>query len=83
MRHNCSHGEIDETIMNPELLHHCREHLEHAVKLGVRVHAVEGVLKDLLLAIDVRAVLLAEHQSFQEGSLFGHAYYLLLRRLRG
>ena len=29
VRRNCSQGEIDEIIMNPELVHHCREHLEH------------------------------------------------------
>ena len=29
VRRNCSKGEIDEIIMNPELVHHCREHLEH------------------------------------------------------
>jgi len=29
VRRNCSQEEIDEIIMNPELVHHCREHLEH------------------------------------------------------
>jgi hypothetical protein len=29
VRRNCSQVEIDEIIMNPELVHHCREHLEH------------------------------------------------------
>jgi len=58
--------------------------LEYVVKVGgVLVHAMEDVLEDLLLALSARAVLPAEHESFQEGSLFGHAYYLLLRRLRG
>ena len=57
--------------------------LEYVVKIGVLVHAMEDVLEDLLLALSARAVLPAEHESFQEGSLFGHAYYLLLRRLRG
>jgi hypothetical protein len=27
VRHNCSQGEIDEVVMNPELVHHCREHV--------------------------------------------------------
>ena len=31
---NCSQGEIDEIIMNPELVHHCREHLEHVFGSG-------------------------------------------------
>ena len=57
--------------------------LEYVVKVGVLVHAVEDVLEDLLLAPSARAMLPAEHESFQEGSLFGHAYYLLLQRLRG
>ena len=57
--------------------------LQHVAKVGVRVYAVEDVLEDLLLAPSARAVLPAEHESFHEGSLFGHAYYLLLRRLRG
>ena len=57
--------------------------LEYVVKVGILVHAVEDVLEDLLLALSTRAVLPAEHESFQEGSLFWHAYYLLLRRLRG
>jgi hypothetical protein len=29
VRRNCSQEEIGEIIMNPELVHHCREHLEH------------------------------------------------------
>ena len=57
--------------------------LEYVVKFGVLVHAVDDVLENLLLALSARAVPPAEHESFQEGSLFGHAYYLLLRRLRG
>jgi hypothetical protein len=27
VRRNCSQGEIDEVVMNPELVHHCREHM--------------------------------------------------------
>jgi hypothetical protein len=57
--------------------------LEYVVKVGILVHAVDDVVEDLLLALSARAVLPAEHDSFQEGSLFGHAYYLLLLRLRG
>ncbi len=34
VRRNCSQGEIDEIIMNPELVHHCREHLEHVFASG-------------------------------------------------
>jgi hypothetical protein len=34
LRRNCSQGEIDEIIMNPELVHHCREHLEHVFASG-------------------------------------------------
>ena len=34
VRRNCSQGEIDEIIMNPELVHHCREHLEHVFGSG-------------------------------------------------
>ena len=34
VRRNCSPGEIDEIIMNPELVHHCREHLEHVFASG-------------------------------------------------
>jgi hypothetical protein len=56
---------------------------EDVVKVGVLVYAVDDVLEDLFLALSARAVLPAEHESFQEGSLFGHACYLLLRRLRG
>jgi hypothetical protein len=57
--------------------------LEYVVKVGILVHAVDDVLEDLLLALSARVVPPAEHDSFQEGSLFGHAYYLLLLRLRG
>ena len=34
VRRNCSQLEIDEIIMNPELVHHCREHLEHVFASG-------------------------------------------------
>ena len=34
VRRNCSQVEIDEIIMNPELVHHCREHLEHVFVSG-------------------------------------------------
>ncbi len=34
VRRNCSQGEIDEIIMNPELAHHCREHLEYVFASG-------------------------------------------------
>jgi hypothetical protein len=34
VRRNCSQIEIDEIIMNPELVHHCREHLEHVFASG-------------------------------------------------
>jgi hypothetical protein len=34
VRRNCSQGEIDEIIMNPELVHHCRAHLEHVFASG-------------------------------------------------
>jgi hypothetical protein len=34
VRRNCSHGEINEIIMNPEIIHHCREHLEHIFGSG-------------------------------------------------
>ena len=34
VRRNCSQGEIDEIIMNPELVHHSREHLEHLFASG-------------------------------------------------
>ena len=34
VRRNCSQGEIDEIIMNPELVHHCREHLEYVFASG-------------------------------------------------
>jgi hypothetical protein len=57
--------------------------LEDVVKVGILIHAVEDVLEDLLLALSARAVPLAEHDSVPEGSLFGHAHYLLLLRLRG
>ena len=57
--------------------------LEYVVKVGILIYAVDDVLEDLLLALSARAVLPAEHESFHEESLFGHAYYLLLRRLRG
>jgi hypothetical protein len=57
--------------------------LEYVVKVGVLVHAVDDVLEYLLLALSARAVAPAEHDSVQEGSLFGHALYLLLLRLRG
>jgi hypothetical protein len=57
--------------------------LEYVVKVGILIHAVDDVLEDLLLALSARAVPPAEHDSFPEGSLFGHALYLLLLRLRG
>jgi hypothetical protein len=57
--------------------------LEYVVKVSVIVYAVEDVLEDLLLAPSARAVAPAEHDSFPEGSLFGHILYLLLLRLRG
>jgi hypothetical protein len=57
--------------------------LKHVVEVSFPIEAVDDVMEDLLLAPGARAMLLAEHESFQEGSLFGHAYYLLLRRLRG
>ena len=34
VRCNCSQVEIDEIIMNLELVHHCREHLEHVFASG-------------------------------------------------
>ncbi len=34
VRRNCSQVEIDEIIMNPELVHHCREYLEHVFASG-------------------------------------------------
>ena len=34
VRRNCSQDEIDEIVMNPELVHHCREHLEHIFASG-------------------------------------------------
>jgi hypothetical protein len=34
VRRNCSQVEIDEIIMNPELVNHCREHLEHVFASG-------------------------------------------------
>ena len=34
VRRNCSQVEIDEIIVNPELVHHCREHLEHVFASG-------------------------------------------------
>ena len=34
VRRNCSQVEIDEIIMNPELVHHSREHLEHLFASG-------------------------------------------------
>jgi hypothetical protein len=34
VRRNCSQVEIDEVVMNPELVHHCREHLEHVFASG-------------------------------------------------
>ena len=42
------------------------------VKVGVRGHAVEDLLEDLLLALGAGAVPPPEHESFQEGSVFGH-----------
>jgi hypothetical protein len=35
VRRNCSQVEIDEIVVNPELVHHCREHLEHVFGSGV------------------------------------------------
>jgi 23S rRNA C2498 (ribose-2'-O)-methylase RlmM len=57
--------------------------LEHLIKLGVRVYAVDDVAEDFLLALGAETVPRAEHQPFPIGSLFGHLHYLLLRRLRG
>jgi hypothetical protein len=34
VRRNCSQGEIDEILSNPELIHACREHLEEAFRSG-------------------------------------------------
>jgi hypothetical protein len=34
VRRNCPEGEIAEILMNPELVHHCREHLEHVFASG-------------------------------------------------
>jgi len=34
VRRNCSQEEIGEIIMNPEFVHHCREHLEHVFDSG-------------------------------------------------
>jgi hypothetical protein len=57
--------------------------LEYVVKVGILVHTVDDVPEDLLLALSARAVPPAEHDSFPEGSLFRHALYLFLLRLRG
>ena len=34
VRRNCAQGEIEEIVMNPDLVHHCREHLEHVFGSG-------------------------------------------------
>jgi hypothetical protein len=34
VRRNCSQDEIDEILRNPELVHHCREHLAHVFGSG-------------------------------------------------
>jgi len=34
VRRNCSQDEIDEILRNPELVHHCREHLAHIFGSG-------------------------------------------------
>jgi hypothetical protein len=34
VRRNYSQGEIEKIIMNPELVHHCREQLEHVFASG-------------------------------------------------
>ena len=34
VRRNCSQSEIDEIVRTPELVHHCREHLEHVFASG-------------------------------------------------
>ena len=34
VRRICSQDEIDEIVMDPELVHHCREHLEHIFASG-------------------------------------------------
>jgi hypothetical protein len=34
VRRNCSQDEIDEILRNPELVHHCREHLAHVFASG-------------------------------------------------
>jgi len=57
--------------------------LEYVVKVGILIYAVDDVPEDLLLALSARVLLPAEHDSVPERWLFGHAYYLLLLRLRG
>jgi hypothetical protein len=57
--------------------------LEYVVKVGILIHAVDDVPENLLLALSARTVPPAEHDSVPERSLFGHALYLLLLRLRG
>jgi hypothetical protein len=45
VRRNCSQGEIEEILSNPELVHACREHLEEAFrsgKLDPRRRSTEG-----------------------------------------
>jgi hypothetical protein len=34
VRRNCSRGEIDEILSNPELVHACRERMEEAFRSG-------------------------------------------------
>jgi hypothetical protein len=34
VRRNCSQDEIDEILRNPDLVHHCREHLAHVFGSG-------------------------------------------------
>src|ERR671916_2978008 len=46
--------------------------LEYVVKVGVRIYAMDNVLEHLLLALGAGAMLPTEHESFPEGTLFGH-----------
>jgi hypothetical protein len=34
VRRNCSQDEIEELLRKPDLVHHCREHLEHVFGSG-------------------------------------------------
>ena len=57
--------------------------LEHVVKVGVLVHAVDDVLEDLLLALARGPCCLPNMSRSKRGRSSGTLYYLLLRRLRG